>query len=285
MGSIKTYREVDVERAWNRVRGRLEEDGLVPDQNAVRRIMPVSRMASVAAALLALIAIGGLGYLFFSDPGSPELLTLQTGTGNHTLVQTFGDGSVVYMAGNSVLSYPAVFPKDHRKVALEGEAFFDIAQKSGQPFYIEAGNALVEVTGTAFNLKSDGNVFELIVEEGSVKVSMNDLPGYYEIVGEWEMLTGKAGKMEKSPVIDRTYLSWRMNRMQFRDEKLSNIAAVLDRNYNMQILFESDEIRERRLTVTFFENDIATIAEIIAFGLALDYEITEGPGILFRKKN
>lgn len=285
MGSIKTYRDVDVDRAWSRVRGRLEEESLVPDQDAVRRIMPFSRIVSVAAVLVALIAFGGLGYFLLPELRAPRLMTLQTGTGNHTLVQTFSDGSVIYMAGNSVLNYPAAFGKDQRKVTLEGEAFFDIVHKSEQPFLIETGSAVIEVLGTAFNLKSDASGFELIVEEGSVRVSLNDLPGYYEIVGEWEMLTGRAGIMEKSPVIDRTYLSWRMNRMQFRDEKLENIASVLNKNYDLQIYFENDAIRERRLTVTFFENDIATIAEIIAFGLGLNYEILGDPGILFSDNN
>ncbi len=285
MESIRTYRDVDVDRAWGRVHGRLDKEGLIPDQDAVVRIMPLSRIVSVAAVLVALVSFGGLGYFLLPELRSPRLMTLQTGTGNHTLVQTFSDGSVVYMAGNSYISYPDRFAKDQRKVNFLGEAFFDIVDKREQPFLIGAGSAVIEVMGTAFNLRSDETGFELIVEEGSVRVSLNDLPGYYQIVGEWEMLTGKAGIMEKSPVIDRTYLSWRMNRMQFRDEKLENIASVLNKNYDLQIYFENDAIRERRLTVTFFENDVETIAEIIAFGLGLDFEILEDPGILFSDRN
>jgi hypothetical protein len=35
------------------------------------------------------------------------------------------------------------------------------------------------------------------------------------------MATGKGNRIEKLPVIDHTYVSWRMNRMQFRDESLA----------------------------------------------------------------
>jgi transmembrane sensor len=128
------------------------------------------------------------------------------------------------------------------------------------------------------------NDFELIVEEGYVKVTLRDLPGHSEIVGQWEMLTGTANRMEKYPVIDRTYLSWRMNRMQFRDEKLDNIAAVISKNYDVNIYFENDAIGDRRLNVTFHDNDINIIAEVIAFGLGLDYEIMPDSGIMFSIK-
>ncbi len=285
MGASKTYSGIDTDRAWIRVHGRLADEGLIPDQDSISRVTPLSRRISVAAALVAVLAGWGLGYLLWPEGRGVELMTMRTEADNHTLVQTFGDGSIVYLAGNSVLRYPSVFAADSRKVTFEGEAFFDITERRGQPFVIETGKATVEVVGTAFNLKSSDEGFELIVEEGSVKVSVADLPGYHELVGEWEMLVGTGSSMEKFPVIDRTYLSWRMNRMQFKDEKLENIASVLSRNYNMQVYFGSDALRERRLTVTFADNDIETIARVIASGLGLDYELLPDPGILFSEKN
>ena len=165
-----------------------------------------------------------------------------------------------------------------------GEAFFDITPKSEQPFVIETSQALFEVMGTAFNLKCSDNDFELIVEEGLVKVSHVNVPGHSVIVSEWEMLTGFGNGMEKSPVIDRTYLSWRMNRMQFRDETVDNIISVISRNYNVSIDFEDDMIRERRITITFHNTAINTITEMIAFLLDLDYEILPDSRIVFRNK-
>ena len=284
MDYLRANKNVDTERAWRNVRDRLQQDGLIPEQREIAEVSPLPRRLAYAAALLVLIAVGSLSYFLFSDLQSSRLMTLRTGADNSTLVQTFDDGSVVYVADNSVLNYPASFRGGQRKVSLSGEAFFDIKSRIDQPFVIGTNHAIIEVMGTAFNLKSYDNDFELIVEDGSVRVTLRDLPGHSEIVGQWEMLTGTVNRMEKSPVIDRTYLSWRMNRMQFRDEKLENIASVISRNYDVNIYFEHDAIRDRRLNVTFYDNDINIIAEVIAFGLGLNYEILPDSGIMFSDK-
>lgn len=279
------HKEVDTDQAWLRVHQRLQSDGLIPREvKIVRMTQAPRRILSWTAAIFAIMAVGTLSYFLVDNFNAPRLLTLETGTDNSTFVQTLEDGSVVYVADNSVLSYPAIFSGDQRKVSLSGEAFFDIRSKSGQPFVIETNHALFEVIGTAFNLISNDDDFELIVEEGIVKVALRNMPANYEIVGEWEMLTGLSNIMEKSPVVDRTYLSWRLDRMQFRDERLGNIVSVISKNYNVNIDFENDVIRERRMTVTFHNNAINTIVEVIAFTLDLDYEILPDLSIMFRDK-
>ena len=190
MDYLRATKNVDTERAWTNVRDRLQKDGLIPEQREIVKISPVPSWVAYAAALLVLIAVGSLSYFLFSDLQSPRLMTLQTGADNSTFVQTFDDGSVVYIADNSVLNYPASFRGGQRKVSLSGEAFFDIKSRIDQPFVIGTNHAIIEVRGTAFNLKSCDNDFELIVEDGSVRVTLRDLPGHSEIVGRWEMLTG-----------------------------------------------------------------------------------------------
>jgi transmembrane sensor len=286
MDRLETYQKVDTERAWKQVRQRLLDDGLMPAVSGhTRKIAKpsLSRRIAYAASVLLIIAAAGAGYLLF-DPWPRGLLTLETGSENNTLVQTFNDGSIVYLAGNSVLEYPETFRGGQRRVSLSGEAFFDIRTKDDEPFVIETKTAIIEVMGTAFNLKSAEDNFEVIVEEGLVRVTLRDHPEQSEFVGEWEMLTGLADRIEKSHVIDRTYLSWRINRMQFRDERLDNIASVISRNYNFKIDFDNPRIGEHRLTVTFHNNEIKTIAEVIAFSFDLEYDILHGSSIIFREK-
>jgi transmembrane sensor len=286
MDRLETYQKVDTERAWKQVRQRLSDEGLIPAGSGHARNMAkpsLSRRIAYAASVMLIIAAAGAGYLLF-DPWPRELLTLQTGPENNSLVQTLNDGSIVYLAGNSVLEYPKTFRGGQRRVSLSGEAFFDIRPKDDEPFVIETRMAIIEVMGTAFNLKSADDDFELIVEEGLVKVTLREYPEQSEFVGEWEMLTGLANRIEKSHVIDRTYLSWRINRMQFRDESLDNIASVISRNYNVKIDFDNPRIGENRLTVTFHNNEIKTIAEVIAFSFDLEYDILHSSSIIFREK-
>lgn len=285
MDHVKSYKEIDTDKAWTKVRDRLEEEGLLPEQGEVVRVSLFPRRVAVAATILVLFAIGSLSYFFIPGILSPQMLTLETGSDNSTYVQTLSDGSIVYLGDNSVLNYPAIFKGDQRKITLSGEAFFDIEPDNASPFIIETDNAIVEVIGTAFNLRSSDEDFEIIVEEGNVRVSLRSLPDLSAEVGRWEMITGSNSSLEKLPVVDRTYLSWRMNRMQFRDERLGNIISVISKNYDVNIGLYDDALADRRLNVTFDDNNISTIIEVIAIGLGLDYEILPDSRIMFSDRN
>ncbi len=277
-------KQVDTDKAWVKVYERLRSDGLLTREEETRRVFAVPGWVSYAAVFMAIMMVGSMSYFLINNLRSTRLLTLETGADNCTFVQTLGDGSVVYIANNSVLNYPVIFSEGQRKVYLSGEAFFDVFAKSDQPFVIETSQALFEVLGTAFNLRSYDDDFELIVEEGFVRVTLRDMPGQSEIVGEWEMLTGLSYSMKKSSVIDRTYLSWRTNRMQFKDETLENVASVISKNLNVNIGFENDALKERRMTATFYNNAINTITEVISLSMDIDYEILPDSSILFREK-
>jgi transmembrane sensor len=74
-------------------------------------------------------------------------MTLRTGTDDNTFVQTLKDGSVVYIAGNSVLSYPEEFRGRERKVFFSGEAFFDIQNQTAQPFVVTTDRVVIRGDG------------------------------------------------------------------------------------------------------------------------------------------
>lgn len=287
MDQSEIHRKIDTDKAWGQVHQRLLDDDMIPARNGSAGIYlkpSVSIRFAYAASVMLIITAGILSYFFFFNPYSGGLLTLETGAENNTLVQTLNDGSVVYLADNTIINYPEIFRGEQRKISFSGEAFFDIYPKSEQPFVIETSYAIIEVLGTAFNLKSLENNFELIVEEGLVRVTLKENPDHTEVAGQWEMVTAMNDHIEKSPVVDRTYLSWKMNKMQFRDEKLENIASVISKNYGVNIGFDNDRIGERRLTATFHNNAISTIAEVIALSLGLEYEFSADSSIIFRDK-
>ena len=278
-------RKIDTEKAWQNLCRRLEDDGLLDNKNngtgKTSKIRPVRQWMAHAAAFLLIIATAfGLRYLLFLP--EPDMLLSSTSENNTTLVQTFSDGSTVYLAPFSTITYPEEFGET-RLVSFSGEAYFEISNNA-KPFIIETEHAIFEVLGTAFNLKCYDDDFELIVEEGLVKVTLKKFSGLQEFVAGGEILNGSGNSVLRSTLSDHTYLSWRLNRMQFRDEKLGNIISVISRNYDMNIQFEDEKIKERRLTVTFHQNNITTIAEIIAFQFNLDYEFPSDSGIIFRMK-
>ena len=103
------------------------------------------------------LCIGSYGY-FLGRERTPEttLLTLHNNEASTTLVTTLEDGSIVYLADNSQLSYPEHFQREKREVSLLGNALFDVSGNKERPFLIETEQARIEVLGTSFNIKKLG---------------------------------------------------------------------------------------------------------------------------------
>ncbi len=86
---------------------------------------------------------------------------------------TLSDGTNVWLNARTKIVYPAVFDKSVRQVAVDGEAYFDVAKDKKRPFIVETGKCNMEVLGTKFNVEgySDKDDFEVTLMEGSVRVA------------------------------------------------------------------------------------------------------------------
>lgn len=79
------------------------------------------------------------------------------------------DGTVVTLNTNTRLQLD--YSDARRAVTLiEGEASFDVAKNPEKPFVVYAGSGLVWAVGTAFNVRHDSGLVNIIVTEGRVKV-------------------------------------------------------------------------------------------------------------------
>ncbi len=80
------------------------------------------------------------------------------------------DGSRVTLMPGSRLISPARFPEKARLVKLSGEASFDVQSDYENPFIVKTGQAMVEVTGTKFQVSALRNCDEVEVQVESGKV-------------------------------------------------------------------------------------------------------------------
>lgn len=283
IGNYNTEREIDTNKAWSKLYGRLEEQQLITEPLETKPIYFTRRLVQYAAIALLLVTIG-ITFFTMNPFSNEKLLVLQTSEETGTLVQTLNDGSVVYIAGNTELTYPEKFKGNKRRVALNGEAFFDISRNPQKPFVIEANNMIIEVLGTSFNLKSSKEgEFELMVETGLVKVSQKSYPTKTVLIGAGESATFANNSIVKSKAQNNNYNSWRLNRMSFKDEKLENIVQVINKNYNSNIVLASETLGERRMTVTFYDNSLETITDLICKTMVLKAE-NEGETIVLMEE-
>jgi len=279
---LRETKNPDTGNAWNKLHTRFINENLIPIQVVAlkKQIIPVLlRYAAIAIILVGVASI--IYYLSRDSKPTVEMVQVNTGNESNTLIKTLTDGSVIYLAQNSVFSFPKSFESTSRNVELTGEAFFDIASNPARPFIIETGEAIIEVLGTAFNVKTNnGTNFELIVDRGKVKVTMKKNLAKSESVVAGESITAINNSLIKSKTNGSDMHAWYKKRMQFKDESLRNILSVLNRNFNTNFVTANQEIGNRKLTVTFSNETSETMTELICQALNLKSQTIDDSIIL-----
>ncbi|QEC52764.1 FecR family protein [Anseongella ginsenosidimutans] len=170
---------------------------------------------------------------------------------------TLPDGSRVSLNANSRISYARDWEgEDGREIWLEGEAFFDIAEKPQgmkPEFYVHAGELTIKVLGTAFNVYRRAGKTSVVLQEGSVELSSASQPAS---AGKLLMKPGEKVDFEKGnykieKVAVEPFLSWKDHRMVFENTELSGIARMLEDNYGYQVIFKDPALEKLRFTGSY----------------------------------
>lgn len=271
MSEIREKNDRKVDRAWNKLYGRLEADGLL--RTAAKEDLSGSyawRKWAVAATVFVGVCIyWAMGYLDTQAPVVAQNLIMQHNTERSTLVTTLEDGSIVYLGGEASLQYPEHFPVEKREVALQGNALFDVAGNRDRPFLIETDEVRIEVLGTAFHVKSGGKAsFELSVQRGRVKVTLKKKKQEV-LVRAGETVTLATHQLKITHNRDDELFARYLENMRFKDETLSNILRVINLHSSGLQLQASPALGERRLTVAFSGNSPEGMAELICLAMDL----------------
>ena len=270
--NIENVHKIDVDKAWNSLYSRLDNDRLLTGhtENLSRRVRKISfRWAASAAAAVC----AGFIFLIFFFPQNKNnsLVFLQNKDNSGALVVTLDDSSVIYLASNASIFYPADFAKNNRKVELDGNALFFVAKDDKHPFIIETKKDItIEVIGTVFTVQSSPeNPFELSVKEGKVNVHSKDKKAAIHVeAGETVHLktTGLTKTGTANPLIFNHFTE----KISFKDEKLDNIIHAINTMYGYPAVVADQSLNNRTLTVTFDNESVETMTELICMALNLN---------------
>lgn len=156
------------------------------------------------------------------------------------------DGTRVWLNSQSRLRFPEKFVGKERCVYLEGEAYFEVAHDSMQPFCVRTKeNINIQVLGTSFNLRAyeDEGTVEAVLERGRVRMSGSQENMVLE-PGMRVVYNQKDRKMNQTWVDTELYTSWREGRYVFQEETVDNILHKLSRWYGMNIFFSNEKAKE-----------------------------------------
>ncbi len=152
------------------------------------------------------------------------------------------DGSHVWLNASSSITFPLQFSGKNRKVAMEGELYFEIEKNTAMPFMVTLPNKNeIEVTGTHFNVMAYANEEKLktTLLEGAINMHTNQniislLPGQ-------QLQTTASGENKiLNSVNTQQVIAWKNGLFDFDNVTLPEIMRQLERWYKTEVVFPDD---------------------------------------------
>lgn len=162
-------------------------------------------------------------------------------------VVTLDDGTRVRLAPESQITIPKEFGPELRAVRLAGIGEFTVGKGMETPFRVNAGQADIVATGTAFTAHVlDDSSVTVVVSEGTVRVGrrklMTDVPtGGAVVVKDTLVRQATAGERDEAD-------AWRTGTLVVNDKPLGRTLDLMKRWYGLTILLPQQKLMERRVT-------------------------------------
>lgn len=267
----------DVQQAMERVRARLHVETATSNTVSIAR----RRLYAISAAAAVLVMMG-LSAFWTSSPVYNVLhpvkaTTVFTRPGESKMV-SMPDGSRIHLNENSILTYTNRYSTASREIALQGEAFFEVAKDANHPFKVHAGSAAITVLGTSFNVsenRSDSSVM-VAVKEGLIALQ-GDHAGKMLLAAGKAALAPHTGNLVACPQahVDN-YFSWMDGDLHFDSTPLKEVVLELQQIYHVPIRLQSTTLEDIHLTLQYKHAPLHAVLEVICNSLELRYVNLKG---------
>jgi ferric-dicitrate binding protein FerR (iron transport regulator) len=269
--------------ALRRVQARLTLSTVAQPQPPVRRWrLRLARPYQLAAVLVLLVSALA-GTYFYARPAPALAYQLYRAPAGQPQRLHLADGSVVTLAPQSQLRYPAHFGGASREVYLEGEAFFEVSKDPRRPFRVHSGAWVTQVLGTKFNVSAVPGARHLAVSLVEGKVQVTDKQDKYLLTPGQQLRADVAtGRIYRQAFDHQQVLAWRRNQLVFKNEKLADVANQLERRYGVKLVFADTATAEVRLWATFDNEPLPRVLSALRQAGGLAYH-REGQVIYLRR--
>lgn len=286
-------------------------------QNIRRRTQPATKPRQltpfvwrVAASVLLVAGLGTALWWFQNEKrgDSFSLATQETAPAetleevNRTdkiVIVHLSDGSVVSLGRDSRLTYPKNFAAAQRVVSLHGEAFFEIQKNPDRPFLVYANETVTKVLGTSFRVEAydDAPDVKVQVKTGRVSVfskkDFEDEPTKAQRTGvvltpnQQAVFLRSQTQLTKSliPTPELLMPPSQKPSFDFNNTPLSEVFAVLESAYGVEIVADPDLTKTRALTVSMEDETLYEKLDVICLTLGLSYQIVDAKVIVENRNN
>ncbi|KYG72445.1 FecR family protein [Roseivirga echinicomitans] len=252
------------QEAWANLEKKISEE-------KSQKVIPLYRSYWIGIAASLILAIGAF-FIFKQSNVSANHSIVATSLAE---VQTvyLPDSSVVYLNAGSKISFSESQWQEERTLELSGEAFFEV--KKGSDFTVETRLGDVVVLGTSFNVKERNNILEVACKTGKVKVTVKP-SGESQIITPGQVLATKDNGIKDVSSISLVYIdNWRTGDFDFESVMLTEVFEELERQYNVDLEFDMNDIQDRTYTGYFNNRNLTEALQLVCSPMGLNFQIEE----------
>lgn len=262
VASASRLRSVDPETSehWGRLKLAItRKENAAVMSNTIFKKGILRPAISIAIAMAILVVVG---VIWFSRP---SIKTYATTEGQHETIM-LPDSTEVTLNHTSELTVSHSPLEKTRRVALKGEAFFDV-RRNGLPFIVSTDIGTVRVLGTQFNVRIRDGQLEVGIVRGSVQVTISRNGADSSLILSKDQIvacttTGLVEKPGLLPFAD--YPGWMHGRLMFYRTDLFSVCRELESQFDIVIKIQEPQLRAVSITGTIDGQNIETALTTLA---------------------
>jgi transmembrane sensor len=303
------------EESWNTIKNKLSHNRLGLELGLSlrsREKFNFTKYLKLAASWLLIFGLGSaISWWIWGRPKEIANITLNrtieisTPLGARSMIK-MPDSTQIWLNAGTTITYSENYGQQSRTLNLNGEAYFKVAKDSLHPFIVNTQGIVVRALGTRFNVKAypAEKTISATLEEGKIDVkilSMTDKNErlllkpkdkliYHKETKETEKYTESSEDKVKpegnrqaklkyvnllSNVRTELYTSWKDPRWIIDREPLSTLAPMLERRFNLIIIFDDEQLKKYKFTGTIENETVDQIMGALRLTAPLDYKINK----------
>lgn len=284
--SNESFEEKDLSQVFENIKNKIS----TKKSNSPVGIRFLNIYSRVAAILILPLLIYSVYTVFFrpKDTLSASTIEIFSPLGARTHFE-LPDGTQGWLNSGSQLQYNSDI-RENRKVRLVGEAWFEVAKMENEIFVVSTPALDVHVLGTKFNVTafSDEKVTDVVLKEGSVKVTGND--GNFSVNLKPDEKFSFDQKLQSGTIQNvnaEQFSAWKDGILIFRNEPLSEVLKRVGRWYNVDFILTDQKLASFRYRATFKEEQVEEVVRLISLTAPIEYTFDNreiGENGIFKKR-
>lgn len=253
-----------------------------PNPDLFARPRSPRRLLAACGALAAAVALVAGAMLWQRPSPASPLVAAASPTLRINERQTLADGSEVELKDGSRIEVE--FLPGLRQVRLYGEAHFKVAKDASRPFVVHAGGVAVRAVGTAFNVRLDAGLVDVLVTEGKVSVGPvaasvaapeeKSPPRLVEakqrVLVSLDRPASVPAAVEVTPEQLREALAWQAPSFEFDGTPLSEAVAEFNRrNPNRRLVLADPDLGRQPISGTFRVDNVEGFVRLLEITLGV----------------